>query len=42
MTDPITSGWGDRRVGLSPTEKRRLWTGHVDGSRSGKISEQPS
>jgi hypothetical protein len=29
MTTPIDSGWSCRRVGLSPTETRRLWTGHT-------------
>jgi hypothetical protein len=34
MTDPITFGWSGRRVGLSPTEKRRLYTAHAKSCRS--------
>ena len=29
MTAPTASGWSGRRVGLSPTEKRRLFTAHA-------------
>ena len=29
MTAPIASGWGDCRVGLAPTGKRRLCTAHA-------------
>ena len=28
MTVPVASGWSDRRVGLAPTDKRRLTTAH--------------
>src|SRR5208282_5892449 len=34
MTAPVASGWSVRRVGLSPTGKRRLRTAHA---RSGHI-----
>jgi hypothetical protein len=30
MTAPVASGWSVRRVGLSPTGKRRLLTAHVE------------
>jgi hypothetical protein len=29
MTAPVASGWSDRRVGLTPTGKRRLSTAHT-------------
>jgi len=29
ITAPIASGWSDGRVGLAPTEKRRLTTAHT-------------
>ncbi len=31
MTAPVASGWSDGRVGLAPTEKRRLTTAHTQG-----------
>ena len=34
MTSPITSGGSNRRVGLSPTGKRRLITAHTLSGRS--------
>ena len=35
MTAPVASGWSVRRVGLSPTGKRRLLTAHANsGHRS--------
>jgi hypothetical protein len=30
MTAPVASGWSVRRVGPSPTGKRRLLTAHVE------------
>jgi hypothetical protein len=30
MTAPVASGWSVRRVGLSPTGKRRLLTAHAN------------
>jgi hypothetical protein len=32
MTAPVASGWSARRVGLSPTGKRRLLTAHANSS----------
>jgi hypothetical protein len=29
MTAPVASGWSGCRVGLAPTEKRRLITAHT-------------
>ena len=29
MPAPVASGWSDRRVGLAPTGKRRLFTAHT-------------
>jgi hypothetical protein len=38
MTAPVASGGSDRRVGLSPTGKRRLCTAHtLTGSSSSRI-----
>jgi hypothetical protein len=37
MTAPIASGWSGCRVGLAPTEKRRLITAHT---QSGPSSER--
>jgi len=34
MTAPVASGWSGRRVGLSPTGKRRLRTAHASSGRS--------
>ena len=34
MTAPVASGWSVRRVGLSPTGKRRLLTAHTRSRRS--------
>ena len=34
MTAPVASGWSVRRVGLSPTGKRRLLTAHANTGRS--------
>src|SRR5271166_4108868 len=34
MTAPVASGWSVRRVGLSPTGKRRLLTAHANSGRS--------
>jgi hypothetical protein len=34
MTAPVASGWSVRRVGLSPTGKRRLLTAHAKSSHS--------
>jgi Protein of unknown function (DUF3311) len=34
MTAPVASGWSVRRVGLSPTGKRRLLTAHASSSHS--------
>src|SRR5580658_8251332 len=34
MTAPVASGWSVRRVGLSPTGKRRLLTAHTYSGRS--------
>jgi hypothetical protein len=34
MTAPVASGWSVRRVGLSPTGKRRLRTAHANSGRS--------
>ena len=34
MTAPIASGWSDRRVGLAPTGKRRLYTAHANSGLS--------
>src|SRR5271167_3515014 len=31
---PVASGWSSRRVGLSPTGKRRLFTAHATLSHS--------
>src|SRR5271154_1101067 len=33
MTAPVASGWSVRRVGLSPTGKRRLLTAHANSGR---------
>src|SRR3979490_2443780 len=33
MTAPIASGWGEWRVGLAPTGKRRLCTAHAKSRR---------
>ena len=30
MTAPVASGWSGRRVGLTPTGKRRLFTAHAN------------
>jgi hypothetical protein len=38
MTAPIASGWSDRRVGLAPTGKRRLFTAHADSGHWGQPS----
>ena len=35
MTAPVASGWSVRRVGLSPTGKRRLLTAHANSGHSG-------
>jgi hypothetical protein len=35
MTAPVASGWSVRRVGLSPTGKRRLLTAHTFSGHSG-------
>src|SRR5882757_6258005 len=34
MTAPVASGWSVRRVGLSPTGKRRLLTAHANTGHS--------
>ena len=34
MTAPVASGWSGCRVGLAPTEKRRLVTAHVESGPS--------
>src|SRR6202789_4354604 len=34
MTAPVASGWSVRRVGLSPTGKRRLLTAHANSGHS--------
>src|SRR5208283_2162283 len=34
MTAPVASGWSVRRVGLSPTGKRRLCTAHSNSGHS--------
>jgi len=36
MTAPVASGGSDRRVGLSPTGKRRLCTAHANSGRSAR------
>ena len=33
MTAPVASGWSDGRVGLAPTEERRLSTAHTQRRR---------
>jgi hypothetical protein len=35
MTAPVASGWSVRRVGPSPTGKRRLLTAHANSGRCG-------
>ena len=35
MTAPVASGWSFRRVGLTPTGKRRLSTAHTRNRRCG-------
>jgi hypothetical protein len=37
MTAPVASGWSVRRVGLSPTGKRRLLTAHAKSSHSATV-----
>jgi hypothetical protein len=37
MTAPVASGWSVRRVGLSPTGKRRLLTAHANSGHSPTI-----
>jgi predicted SpoU family rRNA methylase len=39
MTAPVASGWSVRRVGLSPTGKRRLLTAHAISGHSFGISQ---
>jgi hypothetical protein len=34
MTAPVASGWSGRRVGLAPTEERRLTTAHTQSGHS--------
>jgi len=36
MTAPVASGWSVRRVGLSPTGKRRLLTAHANSGHSAR------
>jgi hypothetical protein len=38
MTAPVASGWSGGRVGLAPTEKRRLTTAHTRCSHSRRLS----
>jgi hypothetical protein len=33
MTAPVASGWSGRRVGFTPTGKRRLFTAHATNGR---------
>ncbi len=35
MTAPVAPGWSDGRVGLAPTEERRLSTAHTQLGQSG-------
>jgi hypothetical protein len=37
MTAPVASGWSVRRVGLSPTGKRRLLTAHTISGHSLRV-----
>jgi hypothetical protein len=39
MTAPVASGWSVRRVGFTPTEKRRLITAHAKTGRSASSPE---
>ena len=47
MTAPVASGWSVRRVGLSPTGKRRLLTAHANSGhsptawRTGQVDPKP-
>jgi hypothetical protein len=38
MPAPVASGWSDRRVGLAPTGKRRLFTAHTQSGNSAHSS----
>jgi hypothetical protein len=40
MTAPVASGWSGRRVGLTPTGKRRLSTAHGHSCRAGQGEER--
>ena len=42
MTAPVASGWSVRRVGLSPTGKRRLLTAHAKSGHSATASSPAS
>ena len=41
MTAPVATGWSGGRVGLAPTEKRRLTTAHTHNGHSAKESVGP-